>query len=134
VTAAQLAAKDALATEQGAEAKVGPIVSAYVRFVRATFTGATQTLADFGLEPPKARTPLTSGQKAAAVAKATATRKARGTTSKKKKLAVKGNVIGVNVTPVTSPAAATPPAPAQEPVSPAPTAPSTAAPAATTTK
>ncbi len=71
---------------------------------------------------------------AAAVAKATATRKARGTTSKKQKLAIKGNVIGVNVTPVTAPPVATPPAPAQEPVSPAPTAPSTAAPAATTTK
>src|SRR6202035_2367644 len=108
--------------------------SAYKRFVRATFTGATQTLADFGLEPPKARKPLTSEQRAAAAAKATATRKARGTTSKKQKLAIKGNVIGVNVTPVTEPAAATPPAPAQEPVSPAPTAPSTAAPAATTTK
>jgi hypothetical protein len=134
LSVAQLTAKDALAAKQGVEAKVGPIVSAYERFIRATFTGATQTLADFGLEPPKARKPQTSEQKAAAAAKAMATREARGTTSKKKKLAIKGNVIGVTVTPVTEPAAATPPAPAQEPVSPAPTASSTAAPAAATTK
>jgi len=134
LSAAQLAAKDALAATQGVEAKVGPIVSAYVRFIRATFTGATQTLGDFGVEPAKARAPLSTEKRVVAAAKAMATRQARGTTSKKQKLAIKGNVIGVNVTPVTAPAAATPPAPAQEPVPTAPTAPSTAAPAAATTK
>jgi hypothetical protein len=100
---AQQGAKDALKATQGAEAKVGPVVRAYKRFVLAAFSNAAQTLADFGLTPPKARAPMTVEQKAAAAAKAKATRTARGTTSKKKKLAVKGNVTGVTVTPITSP-------------------------------
>jgi hypothetical protein len=127
MSAAQLSAKDAKANETGIEAKVGPIVTAYRRFVLATFVGATQTLADFGIAPPKAKTPLSTEQRAAAAAKAKATRQARGTTSKKAKLAVKGNVIGVNVTPVTS-------SPAPEPTEPASTASSGAAVAAPTTK
>jgi hypothetical protein len=65
-------------------------------------------LADFGLQPPKARKPLTNEQRAAAVAKLRATRAARGTTSKKQKLSVKGDVTGVQITPVrTAPAAST---------------------------
>src|ERR1039458_9725419 len=81
LNAAQAGAKDALAAEQGAETMVGPIVRAYRRPVRAAFANATQTLADFGVAPPKVRTPLTTEQKAAAAAKAK--RLARGTTSKK---------------------------------------------------
>jgi hypothetical protein len=72
-----------------------------------------QSLADFGLQPPKARAPLTSEQKTAATVKAIATRKARGTTSKKQKLAISGHVIGVTVTPITEPAAS----PAAQPAS-----------------
>ena len=64
---------------------------------------------------------MTTQQLAARAAKAKATRLARGTTSKKQKLAVKGNVTGVIVTPVTVPTAATP-------VSPAPPASATPAP------
>jgi hypothetical protein len=90
--AAETGAKDALAAAQAAQAKVGPILRAYVRLVLAAFAGATQTLADFGLAPPKARTPMTAQQLAARAAKAKATRVARGTTSKKQKLAVKGDV------------------------------------------
>jgi hypothetical protein len=86
LNAAQAGAKDALATEQGAVTKVGPIVQAYKRLVLAAFASATQTLADFGIPVPKARTPLTTEQKAAAAAKGKATRTARGTTSKKQKL------------------------------------------------
>jgi hypothetical protein len=108
----QASAKDALAAMDGTEAKVGPVVEAYKRFVLAAFSNATQTLADFGLEPPKVRAPLTSAQLAARAAKAKATRLARGTTSKKQKLTVKGNVTGVAVTPIATPVAtvATPPA------------------------
>jgi hypothetical protein len=135
LNAAQLAAKDALTNKLDVEAKVGPVITAYKSFVKATFTGASQTLADFGLEPPKARTPLSTEQKAVAVAKAAATRQARGTKGKKAKLSVKGNVIGVNVIPVTEPPAAPPPEPAPEPAPLAPTAPSAAAaPAAPATK
>jgi hypothetical protein len=107
---AEAGAKDALAAEQAAQTQVGPIVLAFKRLVLAAFANATQTLADFGLAPPKARTPLTTEQRAARAAKAKATRTARGTTSKKQKLAVKGHVTGVTVTPVTAPTAATPPA------------------------
>ena len=105
-------AKDALTAEQAAQSQVDPILRAYERLVLVTFVGATQTLADFGLAPPKARTPLTAQQLAARAAKAKATRVARGTTSKKQKLGVKGDVTGVVVTPVTSPTAARPASPA----------------------
>jgi hypothetical protein len=118
---AQTNAKDALAATQALQASVDPVIQAYKRFVLAAFSNATQTLSDFGVPPPKARTPLTSEQLAAKVAKAKATRAARGTTSKKQKLALKGNVTGVTVTPVTAPTAAPPAAPT---VSTAPSAPS----------
>jgi hypothetical protein len=116
VNAAQANAKDTVAAMHGIEATVVPLIGAYQRFIHASFASVTQTLADFGLTPPKARAPLTVEQKAAAKAKAEATRLARGTTSKKQKLAVTGNVTGVTVTPITAPTAA-PPAP---PASPAP--------------
>jgi hypothetical protein len=108
VNVAQTGAKDAVATMQGEEATVGPVIRAYKRFLQVTFASVTQTLTDFGLTPPKARTPLTVEQKAAAKAKAEATRIARGTTSKKQKLAISGNVTGVTVTPITAPTAAPP--------------------------
>jgi len=123
--AAESGAKDALKAEQAAQTQTGPIIQAYERLVLAAFANATQTLADFGLTPPKARTPLTVQQLAARTAKAKATRIARGTTSKKQKLAIKGDVTGVTVTPVTAPTAAKPP-PAQ-PVSTAPSALATSA-------
>lgn len=49
--AAELTAKGAEENTQKVQAGVGPIISAYKRFIHATFTRATQTLADFGLEP-----------------------------------------------------------------------------------
>jgi len=108
--AAEAGVKDALASAQAAETQVGPILLAYKRLVVAAFANQTQTLADFGLTPPKARPPLTTEQRAARTAKVRATRAARGTTSKKQKLAIKGDVTGVIVTPITAPAAAKPPA------------------------
>jgi hypothetical protein len=107
---AQANATDAVAATKGLQAKVGPVIQAYQTYVLAQYAGATQTLADFGIPAPKARTPLTVEQKAAAKAKREATRIARGTTSKKQKLTVKGNVTGVIVTPVTTPAAPASPA------------------------
>ena len=118
VNVAQSSARDAVAAKQGIEVKVDPIMGDYQRFIRVTFSNATQTLADFGLTPPKARTPMTAAQLAARAAKAEATRLARGTTSKKKKLAVKGNVTGVTVTPITASTSASPAAPVS-PVTPA---------------
>jgi hypothetical protein len=117
--AAEAGAKDALAAEHAAQTQVGPILLAYKRLVLAAFANTTQTLADFGLTPPKARAPLTTDQLAARAAKAKATRAARGTTSRKQKLAVKGDVTGVAVTPVTAPNQAKPPAAPAVPVTPA---------------
>ena len=126
--AAQANAKEAVATTQGLEAQVDPVILAYRHYLLAMFANATSTLADFGLTPRKVPAPRTSEEKAAAAAKAKATRAARGTTSKKQKLTVKGNVTGITVTPITAPTAPQPSAP------PAPTAPSAPAPAATVSK
>ncbi len=125
---AQTDAKEAMAAKLAEQAKAGPFISVYKRFIQATFAGATSTLTVFGLQPPKARTPLTSQQRAAAAAKAAATRAARGTVGKKKKLTIKGNVTGITVTPVTSSPDATPSA------QPAPATPPAPAPAGSTTK
>jgi len=121
--AAHANVKDAVAALATAESNVGPVLRAYVKLVRAAFNTSTQSLADFGIQPPKARTPRTSEQNAAAAAKAKATRAARGTTSKKQKLAVKGNVTGVTVTPVVNAPAATSPSAEQAPNAPAATPP-----------
>jgi hypothetical protein len=125
--AAAAAAKDALTAEHAAETQVGPILLAYKRLVLAAFANATQTLADFGLGPPRARTPLTTERRAAQIAKARATRVARGTTSRKQKLAVKGHVTGVIVTPVTAPTTPTAASPPRQPMSIASDAPATGA-------
>jgi hypothetical protein len=117
LSAAHTSAKDALAALQGEEAKVGPVIQAYRRFILAAFSNVTQTLADFDLEPPKARAPRTGEQAVAAAAKARATRAARGTTSRKQKLAIKGDVTGITVTPLTTPAATPPAQPASNPPS-----------------
>ncbi|HEY3817061.1 MAG TPA: hypothetical protein VGL81_07820 [Polyangiaceae bacterium] len=116
VTAAQASATDAVAAMNGVVAKAEPVFRSLKSNLLNTNGAATSTLANFGLEPPQARTPQTSAEKTAAVEKAKATRAARGTTSKKQKLKVTGNVTGIIVTPVTAPAAAPSPA-----VQPAPT-------------
>jgi hypothetical protein len=112
VDGAEASAKDARKSLRDTAAKVAPLIRDYKRLVLAAFATATQTLAAFGMQPPKARKPLVSEKRAAATAKMRATRKARGTTSRKKKLAVKGDVTGVTVTPVTVPGTASPTQPA----------------------
>jgi hypothetical protein len=126
---AQASAKDAGVALAAVEAKVNPVIRAFRRFVTATFGTAAQELSDFGIVPPKARTPRTAEQLAAAAAKLRATRKARGTASKKSKLAISGGVTGVTVTPVTTPhgAPVTPASPASSP-SPPPVSPASSAP------
>jgi hypothetical protein len=125
----QASTRDAVAAMHVTEVQLGLILQLYQRYVAVTFAHSTPTLADFGLSPPKTRTPLSVEKLAARTAKAAATRKARGTTSKKQKLSIKGNVSGVLVTPVTAAAAA----PTTEPsAQPALTAPSTPAPGTAT--
>jgi hypothetical protein len=122
VDEAQASATAAVSAFDGVRAKVVPIMVDYKRLLQTTYGTDTQTLTDYGLEPRKARRPLSSQENAAAAAKAEATRIARGTASKKKKLAIKGNVTGITVTPVTTPEASPPVQPASA-ASSAPSAP-----------
>ena len=115
LSAAHVRLKDAGLTLQGVGSKVNPVIRDYRRFVQATFSTAPQQLADFGLQAHKAPKPLTTEKRAAATAKMRATRKARGTTSKKQKLGVKGDVTSVTITPVTAPTASAPTATPAEP-------------------
>jgi len=106
VDTAQAGAKAALVAWQAEDAKWAPIILALKRTLLSMYANAPDTLAVFGLKPRKAPAPRTAAQKAATAAKAKATRQARGTTGKKQKLAVTGNVTGVTITPITAPAPA----------------------------
>jgi hypothetical protein len=126
VTAAHASAKVAVAAWLNEQAKMAPTVSALKRTLQAMYANAPDTLSLFGLQPRKAAAPRTGAQLAASAAKAKATRIARGTTSKKQKLAITGNVTSVTITPNTSPA------PSSEPsAQPAPAASTTTPPVAT---
>lgn len=116
VNAAHAALKDALSALQAVSTQQAPVIRDFKRFVLAAFGGAAQELSDFGLLPPKVKQPLTTEQRAAASAKAKATRKARGTDKgKKQRLSVKGDVTGVQITPVTeAPVSPNQPAPKQQ--------------------
>ncbi len=140
VNTAQKSAEAALVDLAAEEAKSAPIIRALTRTLTTMFANSPDTLALFALEPPKARAPLSAAQRAAAVAKAKATRDARGTTGAKKKALITGNVTGVTITPITNPAPATPTAPvvaapASPPVAttPAPAQPVAAAPSGSPT-
>jgi hypothetical protein len=99
------AAKDARTELHDLKAQVGPVVKAYREILVGMYGSASQTLADFGLAPHKARAPMTVEKKAEAAAKRTATRAARGTKGPKQKLAIKGTAPAApSATPATSPA------------------------------
>ena len=102
LNAAHTSVADAGTALKEVDASVGPLVRDYRRHVLAAFSTGAQELADFGLQPPKERRPLSTEERVVATAKLRATRQARGTTSKKQKLAIKGNVTGVEITPVAS--------------------------------
>jgi hypothetical protein len=89
------------------------VIHAFETIVKGTFGTSADVLADFGLAPPKARTPLTAEKKAVAVAKRKATRAARHTMGKIQKKGVKGAVsAALVVTPQAgSQPTASPPAP-----------------------
>jgi hypothetical protein len=115
-TDAQGTAKAKVAAETTQLPPLLLFMAAFLAFVKATFGNQPDVLADFGIAPRKAPTPLTTEQKAAAAAKREATRKARGTTGPVAKKAIVGNVIGVTVTPITAPVApSAQPAPAAAP-------------------
>jgi len=116
VDAAKAATKAKLADEQAQAPSLRIQMDAYVTFVKASFGNSPDVLADFGLAPKKARTPLTVAQKAAAAAKRTATRAARHTMGKVQKKDVKGTITTiVGSTPSAAPQPVT-----QSPVASAP--------------
>ena len=94
--------QDALATVRGLRSSVLPIVQGYREWIAVTYAGTPSMLADYGVSPRKAPTPPTAEQKAAAALKRKATRAARGTLGSVQKKGVKGDVVGITVTPVTS--------------------------------
>src|SRR5579859_4255176 len=87
-----------VATDKDERTKHKAFMSGVRQALLVAFGTSVDVLADFGLAPRKPRTPRTPEQKAAAVAKAQATRVARHTMSKKQKSAVKGDVTSVIVT------------------------------------
>jgi hypothetical protein len=123
---AQGNAKDAMVVLRKKEVDIAPQLRAFHHYLLAAFSNSTPTLADFGLQPPKTAKPLASEKRTTATVKMRATRAARGTMSKKQKLAITGNVTGIVVTPITQGPASPGAAPA------APPAASPAAPPATT--
>jgi hypothetical protein len=101
-------AKAAIKAKLAAEASEGPslrsFMTAYETYLKAVYGSQPDVLAQFGLQPKKARTPATVAGMAAAVAKRAATRAARHTLGSVQKKVVKGDVTGVVVVPVTAPA------------------------------
>ena len=102
-----------LAAEKTQAPPLRSLMAALVAYVKVTYSESPDVLADFGLTPKKAATKLTTEEQMVAVAKRASTRVNRGTTSKKAKQAIKGDVVDVVVTPVKagSPAVATSAAP-----------------------
>jgi hypothetical protein len=102
VDAAKAATKAKLATQTANMPSLRIFESAYVAYLKAAYRGSPDVLADFGIQPPKVRAPATVEAKATAAAKRAATRAARHTMGSQQKKAVKGDVTGIVVTPVTA--------------------------------
>ncbi len=102
VDAARAAIKGKQAEQKAAMQGLRAFRSAVVGYVKVAFGGQPGVLADFGISV-KERTPLTAEAKVVAAAKRKATREARGTKGPKQTKAVKGDVVGVTVTPIVAP-------------------------------
>jgi hypothetical protein len=79
VTTAKATTQAKVAAELAQAPALRGQMAAYVTYVKATFGNTPDVLADFGLKPKKASTPLTVDEKAEAAAKRAATRAARHT-------------------------------------------------------
>ncbi len=71
-------------------AETAALVSGARQYLKIAYAGQIETLGDFGLKPRKAPTPRTPEEKAAAKAKALATREARHTMGRKQKAKITG--------------------------------------------
>jgi hypothetical protein len=103
VDAAKAVTKAKLAAEASQLPALHDLMIAFESYLRGAYGSQPDVLAQFGLQPKKVRAPATVTAKAAAVAKRTATRAARHTMGSVQKKAVKGDVTGIVLTPVTAP-------------------------------
>jgi hypothetical protein len=106
------AAADTRKANLAVQQQTGAFLKEVRQFVALAFSNSSETLTAFNIPVKKPRAPLSAAARAAAEAKAKATRAARGTKGKVQKAAITGNVTGVTITPVVAPAAASVPAPA----------------------
>jgi hypothetical protein len=97
--AARATLKAKLVVEANEMPALRAFMGAYVSHLRAAYGTSPDVLATFGLST-KARARLTVDAKVGAVAKSKATRLARHTMGSRQKMAIKGEVTGVVVTPV----------------------------------
>jgi hypothetical protein len=95
---------DAVAAEQATVTVGEPVYRALKAFVLNLYKGQADVLGDFGVTVVARQVP-TAATKAAAAAKAKATRTARGTGGKRQKAAIKGTVVAA---PATTPTTAKP--------------------------
>jgi type I site-specific restriction endonuclease len=116
VNAARSVVTAKLTEEKAQTPALRSTMAALMSYVKLTFGGSPEVLADFGLQPKKVATKLTTEKQVVAVARRASTRKARGTTGKRAKLAVKGNVVDVALTPIEAAPPATPSAATSAPV------------------
>jgi hypothetical protein len=97
-------AKAALATALLAGRRVRTTEAAFIgglrKMIQTGYGPLIDKLAEFGVPPKKPPPKRTTYQRLVMSAKNQATRKKRGTLSKKQKKAIKGNVTGVVITPV----------------------------------
>ncbi len=103
---AQAVAKAKVAIEATQAPPLRRLQSAFVAFVKVTFGNSPDVLADFGLKPRKATTPLTVDEKATAAAKRAATRAARNTMGSRQKKKVKGTVVSPTPSTASTPVVA----------------------------
>ena len=106
VPAAQLAHTTALQVREENAEQIASLIDNTTTALRGALGSSPTSLAVYGIKPHKEPTPLTSEQEVAKAQKAAATRKARGTLSKKQKAAIHGTVPAA--TPAPAPAPATP--------------------------
>jgi hypothetical protein len=94
VDVAKASTRAKLAVEQTSMPPLRTLMSAFVTYVKAAYGTSPDVLADFGIHP-KARTPLTVEEKAAAVAKREATRAARHTMGTQQRLPLRRGTLGI---------------------------------------
>ncbi len=99
VNAARAALAERLSEEEAQMPALLATMKGLVALLRVRFGGSPATLLKFGLSEPKVHPPSVKTLAAAAI-KREATRQARGTKGSRQRKALKGNVVGVEMTPV----------------------------------